>query len=130
MQFLEQIGGDLHQPLEHPQLVSERLYSLVVGTFEEIDQDRLLLAETILSGDYDGPLSAAGLSGAQLEEAKLAGYNFARDAYFSRLRLADPDWPWLRRLYLRILKWLNIIIGTLVAVVGVGEMLKEGEDVH
>lgn len=71
------------------------------------------------SGEYDEELDRAGLSGPE-PEFKLSGYESAR----VRARESTPGSP-PPRLFRRWLGWLDVLLGSLVAVRGVGEALKE-----
>lgn len=73
------------------------------------------LASAIKDGRYDDGLDQVGLSGPELDY-KLAGLEAARDAGRNR---RTPRW--LRRW----LKWIDVILGTLLAVIGVGEGIRE-----
>lgn len=73
------------------------------------------LAVKVASVEYDVGLDQAGLSGPELD-FKLAGLSAAREA-----GLATPTPRWLKRWLRRI----DLILGSLLAVIGVGESVKE-----
>ncbi|MFN8113185.1 MAG: hypothetical protein U0R51_08290 [Solirubrobacterales bacterium] len=71
------------------------------------------------SGEYDEELDRAGLSGPELE-FKLTGYEAAR----ASARESTQGRP-APRLFKRWLGWLDVVLGSLVSVLGAGEALKE-----
>lgn len=73
------------------------------------------MAEAVEGGQYDDELDQAGLSGPELD-FKLAGLGAARAAG----RTAPT-----RRPLRRWLKWIDVILGSLLAVTGIGEGVKE-----
>jgi hypothetical protein len=73
------------------------------------------LVDAIEGRDYDDELDRAGLSGPELD-FKLSGLEAAREA--GRETQAPR---WLKRW----LKWIDVILGSLLAATGVGESIKE-----
>ena len=74
-----------------------------------------LLVGAIEGRGYDDELDRAGLSGPELD-FKLAGLDAARRA------ARDNSAPrWLKRW----LKWIDVILGSLLAATGIGESIKE-----
>ena len=74
-----------------------------------------VLRQAIESTEYDDGLDRAGLSGAELD-FKLAGVDTARTS-----ALETPTPQRLKRL----LAWLDVVLGSLLAVIGAGEGIKE-----
>lgn len=69
------------------------------------------LREAIQDGRYDDRLDRAGLSGPELD-FKLAGFDNARDV---GRQTRAPRW----------LKWIDVILGSLLSALGIGEGIKE-----
>lgn len=116
--FVDQLHGDLPlifeiaAPFLHP-AVADRLGPAwdaleARGEFAE-------LRDRIANREYDERLDRAGLSGPELE-FKLAGVEAARTAGRERRS---------QRLLKRWLGWLDVILGSLLSALGVGEGIKE-----
>ncbi len=92
-------------------------------TRDAFNQLRIGLRQTL-----PNQLTVAGLDGAELD-LKLEGFNEAMDAF--RLQMQATGWIGrrLRKLLLRLLKWINTILGSLSSVIPSGEAIKELKEV-
>jgi hypothetical protein len=96
-----------------PGVIVESLWPAWHAVQQRDDIGRLIAAAH--SGDYDERLDGAGLSGAELA-FKRAGWSNARRAGRAAPTLGPLE---------RWLKWIDVILGSLIAVIGAGEGLEE-----
>ncbi|MFE3445156.1 hypothetical protein ACFXNW_19170 [Nocardia sp. NPDC059180] len=119
LQFLDSMADDLSFIFEAgardmpPGTVVQSLWPAWNAVQQRGDIGRLIAA--VRSADYDERLDEAGLSGPELA-FKREGWRNARQAGLQA--------PSLRPLK-RWLKWIDVILGSLIAVIGAGEGLKE-----
>ncbi|NEW37900.1 hypothetical protein GV794_12000 [Nocardia cyriacigeorgica] len=118
VQFLNATSDDLSMIFDvggrdMPGVIVESLWPAWHAVQQRDDIGRLIAA--VNSGDYDERLDGAGLSGAELA-FKRAGWSNARGAG----RAAPAPGP-----LKRWLRWIDVILGSLIAVIGAGEGLKE-----
>lgn len=91
--------------------------------FEEL---RRVLQE---AGDqYDAKLTNTGLTGLELR-MKLDAYRVAREKARSALQIPTNPMKLIRKLFKSLLGYLNVWLGSLVAVLGMGHAVKEFKEV-
>ncbi len=108
-------------------LLPEHLRSGVLDVWRDI-QPQIADLRTVLldkAESIDGLLSAAGLTGPQLD-MKLSAHRLASDRARAARPPQAPQPPVVfRKLFKSLLGWINVWLGSLVAAIGAGEAIKE-----